>query len=393
MTGIPTHIKKRTELGLAVLLGAALVVLVFASQASPVQAHQSPQPAAASAGQAANEDCLTCHSQVGMTMTLQPSGEVYPLTVDPAAFAKSVHGAGGIACTACHTNITGYPHPEFTPGSLRVAKIQMSGVCQNCHADQAQKVAAGVHQAALDAGDKNAAVCSDCHNPHTQLRMTDQATGTLIPTERIKIPTTCARCHNAIFEEYTVSAHGKLLLSTGNIDVPSCTECHGTHDMANPTTAEFRLASTDLCASCHTDPVKMAKYGLSTQVMSTYVSDFHGTTVSIFKKSNPSANTNKPVCFDCHGVHSIAKVDDPDRGLKIKDNLLAACKRCHPDATNNFPDSWMSHYIATPRHNGLVYYVQLFYFILIPAALGIMAFIILTDVYRKMRERGKGAKH
>ncbi len=391
MSGI--HLRKSTILLLLACLALMLAAGMALLQLKPVQAHSPVLPSASPVRQAGTQECLSCHSQPGMSMTLQPSGEILPLTIEPKSFAASVHGAGEIACTACHKDITGYPHPQFTPGSLRDTAITMYSQCQECHVDKYEQAQDSAHQAALDAGDKNAAVCTDCHNPHTQPQLTDPATGKIIPTERIKTPNTCARCHNAIFGEYSNSAHGKLLLTTGNLDVPTCTECHGVHNMPASRTPEYRLNSTNLCSSCHTDGIKMAKYGLSTQVMSTYVSDFHGTTVTLFQKTSPNDVTNKPVCFDCHGVHNIARVDDPDRGLRIKENMLASCKRCHPDATSNFPDSWMSHFIASPSRNSLVYYVQLFYIILIPAVLGGMAFIILTDVYRKIRERGKGANH
>ncbi|HEX9029360.1 MAG TPA: hypothetical protein VF823_09305, partial [Anaerolineales bacterium] len=82
--------------------------------------------------------------------------------------------------------------------------------------------------------------------------------------------------------------------------------------------------------------------------------------------------------------------DDPQKGLKMKENILVACKKCHPDATTNFPDSWLSHYIPSPNHFPLVYYVQLFYKILIPLVLGAMALFVLTDIYRSIRMRGKG---
>jgi len=106
----------------------------------------------------------------------------------------------------------------------------------------------------------------------------------------------------------------------------------------------------------------------------------------------PDAQTNKPVCFDCHGVHDIQRVDDPQKGLQVKENLLHTCQKCHPGATANFPDSWLSHYIPDPQRNSLVYYVDLFYKIFIPAVLGGMGVFVLTDIVRRLIERRKGAK-
>src|SRR5512139_1593530 len=36
---------------------------------------------------------------------------------------------------------------------------------------------------------------------------------------------------------------------------------------------------------------------------------------------------NKPVCFDCHGVHDIVRTDDPQKGLQVC--VAAACKGKH----------------------------------------------------------------
>jgi hypothetical protein len=148
-----------------------------------------------------------------------------------------------------------------------------------------------------------------------------------------------------------------------------------------------------LCAKCHTNETIMKQYGISTDVLNTYVADFHGTTVTLFEETNPNLPTNKPVCTDCHGVHDIKRVDDPQAGIAIKKNLLVKCQRCHPDATANFPDAWMSHYIPSPQHYPVVYYVDLFYKIFIPTILGGMLLYVLTDIYRRFIARKKGGAH
>ena len=135
-----------------------------------------------------------------------------------------------------------------------------------------------------------------------------------------------------------------------------------------------------------------AKYGISTRVLDTYIADFHGTTVSLFQKQHPDQQTNKPVCFDCHGVHDIRAVDDPEKGLHVKQNMLAACKNCHPDATLNFPDSWLSHYAPSREKTPAVYYVDLFYKIFIPTVLGGMGTLVVLDAGRRVYDRFGGAR-
>ncbi|MCJ7513899.1 MAG: cytochrome c3 family protein, partial [Anaerolineales bacterium] len=244
-----------------------------------------------------------------------------------------------------------------------------------------------VHERARAAGVPEAALCTDCHGAHDTRRLTDPQTHELASDARAWIPQTCAKCHSAIYDKYLASAHGSALIGEGNMDVPTCIDCHGVHDIGDPTTAAFRLKSPELCARCHTDPERMESYGLSTQVLSTYVADFHGTTVTLFEKLSPDAATNKPVCYDCHGVHDIQHVDDPRKGLALRENLLARCQRCHPDATADFPDAWLSHYIPSPDHFPLVYSVDLFYKILIPATLGGMALLVGLDLSWQVRSR------
>ena len=52
------------------------------------------------------------------------------------------------------------------------------------------------------------------------------------------------------------------------------------------------------------------------------MADFHGSTVTLFQRRHPDQVTNKPVCYDCHGVHDIASKNDPKKGLQVKENLL-----------------------------------------------------------------------
>jgi len=373
------------------LLGIALAGLARpAAAASTFPPKQLITPPALTANQAVdNATCLSCHSQPGMTTTM-PDGEILSLTIDQNHFSASVHQ--GLHCTDCHKNITGFPHPALTVQSLRDFSMQMYTTCQQCHSTQYNQTLDSVHQKALAAGNTNAAICTDCHNPHTQTQLTDPTTGKILPAARVLIPQMCARCHSAIYDQYKNSVHGSALIGSGNPDVPTCIDCHGVHNIQDPTTVAFRLNSPLLCSKCHTDASIMDKYGISTQVLNTYVSDLHGTTVTLFEKISPDQATNKPVCFDCHGVHNIMRVDDPVYGLAMKQNLLKVCQRCHPDATANFPDAWMSHYIPSPSHDALVYYVNLFYKIFIPTVIGGMLVYVLSDIVRRLLERRKGAK-
>jgi len=263
--------------------------------------------------------------------------------------------------------------------------MQYKSTCAQCHPDQAQKIADSIHTQMLNNNNLNAPVCSDCHNPHSQPVIQVDSNGNPSSVEHAAIAKICAKCHNTIYQEYLTSVHGSGVTDNKNPDVPACTDCHGVHSIQGPDSPGFRLNSpTQVCGKCHSNPAIMNKYGISTQVMTTYVADFHGTTVTLFQKTDPQASTNKPVCYDCHGVHNIQRVDDPTKGISLKQNMLVACQRCHPNATVNFPDSWLSHYIPSPTKAPLVYWVNIFYNILIPAVIGFMLLIVLSDIYRRL---------
>lgn len=329
-----------------------------------------------------SEECLACHSQPGQTLTL-PSGEVLPTTIMSEDYALSVHGSQGFKCVMCHEGYSGYPHPERTTQNLREYTIEHAQACIECHPGQYEQTKDSVHFQILAEGNQNAPVCSDCHDPHAQSEFGQSP----LQLELALSSHVCAQCHNGVFVEYAQSVHGVGLFQHNNPDVPTCADCHGIHSIEDPSTTEARLASPQLCAECHTNPAIMDKYGLSTDVLSTYVADFHGTTVTLFERTSPDQITNSPVCYDCHGVHDIRAVDDPQKGLQLRENLLETCQRCHPEANLNFPDSWLGHYIPSPETAPLVYYVNQFYKIFIPLVLGGMALFVASDIGRNLWER------
>ena len=372
------------------LLGAVLVMwMPMSVSATAPQQEAAPTPDPLTIG---NEVCLSCHEQPGQTMQLE-NGDVVDLTVYPDEYAASIHGKLGYACVQCHRTVGNYPHPVETAASLREFTISMNKACGTCHGPQVLLTQDSVHATALAAGRREAAVCTDCHGSHNVEQWHDPASGELLQSARLRIPQTCANCHNEIYQKYTESVHGAALYDENNNDVPTCIDCHGVHNIENPTTAAFRLSSPEMCAKCHTDAQVMQKYGLSTDVLDTYVADFHGTTVTVFEKQSPDAETNKPVCYDCHGIHDIKSADDPKYGLQLQENLLVRCQSCHPGATANFPTAWLSHYIPSPDKNPLVYYVELFYKFFIPGVLGPMILLVALDMghtlYKKLRKASR----
>jgi predicted CXXCH cytochrome family protein len=366
----------KRKVALSVLVGLAFGFLfAFPASAEPAL------PALPSQG-VSNEDCLVCHGVPDMTTEL-PSGELVWLSINPDTFYNSVHGAAGYACVQCHTDIEGYPHPPLTAQTRREYVVDRYTSCGRCHTDKYDATLDSVHQKALAGGNLEAAVCTDCHGIH------DIAHPEQLSDRAVHM---CERCHSEIFDLYRNSVHGTALVDEENPDVPTCTDCHGVHTVEGPTDSQFHLFSPQICAQCHADPELMGRYGISTDVFDTYVSDFHGTTVVLFEKMAPDQETNKPVCIDCHGVHDMRSVDDAESKV-IKENLLGTCQRCHPDATGDFPNSWLGHYRPDPEHSPIVYFVDVFYKILIPATIGAMVAFNLTDIGRRILRDRKEHRH
>lgn len=372
---------------LCLFFGLGLLIFALTSSTTPAQA----APNQFQGDQPTNDFCLACHQQESVTLTL--GNDTIPVTINPTLFGLSVHAEEGINCVDCHTNISEYPHPEVKENTAHDFSQALNVSCNDCHEEQFSSVQDSVHQEAQDEGNENAPFCSDCHNPHTQERVIGTESNQLTISARLHIPQTCEQCHSDKYEQYKASVHGKALTEEGNLDVPTCTDCHGVHNIEDPTTANFRNNTPALCADCHDNAEIMDKYGISTNVLETYVADFHGTNVKLFGEQSPDETTNKAVCTDCHGVHDISKVDNAETGIALRENLLIKCQVCHPDATANFPGAWMSHYEPSPEHNPIVFYVNLFYQIMIPGIIGGMVFFILTDIYRRRINRAKGIKH
>lgn len=323
-----------------------------------------------------NAFCLRCHANPNLR-TYFANGEALSLYIDRTKFSASVHGLERIRCVECHTDITGFPHPPLVAADRRDYQMDRYPACRQCHLREYELALDSIHAWTLAQGNREAAVCTDCHGSH-------YIHPPKVPRQRVSF--TCAKCHAAIFDTYRKSVHGSALIGESNPDVPTCIDCHGVHNIEDPTTIQARLKSPRICGDCHGDPQIMDKYGISTDVFDTYLADFHGTTVELVERVSPDQPSNEAVCYDCHGIHDIRPTDDPEAQV-MKENLVEVCRKCHPDATADFPTAWMSHYQASPEQYPLVWAIQWFYRLLIPGVIGFFVAFIALDAGRRTWER------
>jgi cytochrome b subunit of formate dehydrogenase/uncharacterized membrane protein len=88
------------------------------------------------------------------------------------------------------------------------------------------------------------------------------------------------------------------------------------HDLAQPTSAAFRLQSPTRCGSCHAD------------LESQYALSAHGHLTELGYA--PAAK-----CSDCHGAHDILPASEAGSRLSAE-NRAETCRQCHANASGNF---------------------------------------------------------
>jgi predicted CXXCH cytochrome family protein len=204
-----------------------------------------PAPAAA---QDAEDSCISCHEML--------SGRLG----DPAGrFAEDVHAEAGFGCAACHggdPTIQGPAAMDEAKGYIgRPSAEEIPDVCGRCHSN-----ASFMRQ----------------YNPGLRV---DQV------------------------QEYVTSVHGQRLLGESDTTVANCASCHGAHGIlpaTDPRSPVHALNVADTCEKCHSDPERMAPYGIPTDQGEKYRRSIHWETMS------EGGDTSAPTCNDCHGNHGAA---------------------------------------------------------------------------------------
>jgi predicted CXXCH cytochrome family protein len=317
------------------------------------------------------KSCLSCH-QRSIHMKFR-NGEALSVSVDPILIETSVHNK--LSCSDCHYGYSSEEHPHRNFRSRRDMSIASAELCRRCHFDKYTKFQDSIHYTRLSQGNLNAPVCTDCHDSHAV-----SGSG----RERANSANRCRKCHSDIYDTYAKSVHGDALLNERNKDVPACTDCHRTHDIQSSHSTGYRERIPEMCSACHANKEIMGKYGLSTDVMKTYLSDFHGVTLGFYRKQKdriPGGTKSIAVCTDCHGIHNISSTVNPDATV-VKANLVQRCRKCHTDATENFPDAWISHYKPSLQRAPLIFLIGVTYRIFTPIMVIGLVLQILLHIWR-----------
>ncbi len=153
--------------------------------------------------------------------------------------------------------------------------------------------------------------------------------------EKLK-PVNCGKCHRNAQADYARSTHGKAYLS-GDPDAPSCSSCHGVHDILPVEHPNSQVSRTNLirtCVSCHTDEqiVKRHKEMPGTATIKAYEKSVHGR--GFFEEGLVVSAQ----CTDCHSYHLILPATDPQSKL-YKTKVPETCGKCHREIERQYNES------------------------------------------------------
>jgi cytochrome b subunit of formate dehydrogenase len=425
------NIKVRINLkrmGSQVLL-AVFLVIIIGFWSVPVRAEVT------------TEDCLACHSDKDLEAETE-RGKKLNLFVPENALDGSAHE--GFSCTDCHTGAKSFeeiPHsdkpmtkacadchedakeamtkdvhgkaraagdpnspfccdchgghqilPLSSPYS-RFSKLKQVDTCGKCHGSDklnlvekgitkrnlVERYKSSIHWQAILEG-KKAATCTDCHGYHGILSSASSESG----VSRVGVANSCQKCHTLQAKSFWSGAHGSALYN-GNHDVPTCTTCHGDHDMASLRARvgdAKQWASTQVCIWCHGNQRMMARYGLNTDPVESYMKDFHGLT----QRSTMGASAT---CSDCHDPHHSLPANHPSSRMHIS-NRGPACGKCHGKVSENFAMSF-THKVALRENPGgnIENIIRILYIILIIGSVAGMIFYNLLIWIKAVRDKIK----
>ncbi|MDR7522259.1 MAG: cytochrome c3 family protein [Armatimonadota bacterium] len=265
------------------------------------------------------------------------------------------------------------------------ALAQDNAACLACHQVEGTKVTfpGGGELDVTINPDKFAAsvhasfTCTTCHTRHADYPHPPRTANTA-RAYRVTAQEICAGCHADQQRDFDGGVHGGGV-RMGLGDVPLCTTCHTAHAVIKPKSAAFRNSIPEVCGNCHADEAVMRRYGLR-PVYQAYLEEFHGVTTRLYRIVTPLSPSPAAVCYDCHTAHRVLRVANPLSPV-APGNLLATCRQCHTTAGRFFATAWTEHRAPSLQYAPLVYLVQVFYLILIPAVVGVLALLTVLDLW------------
>lgn len=258
-------------------------------------------------------------------------------------------------------------------------------------------------KAAADLTDEDCALCHDGSEPEIPAATPEDLTHSIhdgfacldchadieeIPHADVLAPADCASCHDDAAEAYTHHGLGEVGVTP---DLPTCGNCHGSHDIRAVDDPESRSHASRMgqtCGRCHSDlnfarehdiglkrvveMYEVSVHGMARSAGDDHAAictDCHGSDgdphrilgagnvesavnhfnipstcgqchgeveeqywIGIHGKLTARGDTHLPVCTDCHGEHGILPPDDPRSNVSSVRVAEATCTPCHQSA-------------------------------------------------------------
>ena len=188
------------------------------------------------AGIGEGQYCLTCHRH-DLSMTIKGSESLNPY-VDESSIANSVHR--NLRCRHCHSGFSMSEHPARAFKSKREYSIATGDICGSCHPGARKQYEGSIHLALLKEGNLKAPLCIDCHGSHS--------VGNATANKDLGLQS--CKCHGEIYGAYKSSVHGAAW-DRGDRDAPICSSCHEAHRVESMAILTMRIEAGKACLTCH----------------------------------------------------------------------------------------------------------------------------------------------
>lgn len=265
---------------------------------------------------------------------------------------------GVLQCTRCHT--------EAEKPAEMVVRMSSGAECSSCHGDMQP-----AHASFTDMRGERVE-CLSCH---------DFKGDTPVAMSGEEMSARCAGCHQNAMKGVSTGGHARFLSDEDAAALRNCLTCHTTHVEPSKERELLRQKATASCIACHSQGMKIQKYGLTETVTRSYEDDFHGATMQFLADQVGGDYPAVMVCSDCHGAHAV--------GWQ-KDAVVAdVCLRCHEKGDERLAGAWLGHDPVGPDNQALIWAVKTFYYVLIPFML---TGLFLTIVFQLVDERRAGAR-
>ena len=221
-------------------------------------------------------------------------------------------------------------HEKFDGESSPHRKPMVAVDCASCHEGTAKKHAFHPRLAQSPVPAGGDTSCTNCHGTHDVAAVKSQAFAFNDGAQA----DACGKCHQSARDHFAASAHGAAF-ARKEANAPDCLTCHQQSVVAvapAKLTLAQKLAQTKQCESCHVGKANVAGQALrGTKFVSAFDQSVHG--AALLGGKVEAAN-----CVDCHGAHEMNRAMTASAKMN-KLHVAETCAKCHEKTAAEFDAS------------------------------------------------------